>query len=158
MSALKIKIPFSPKAKSSIRLGLGRFYNPNARGMKKVHDYVKLKLRKEKLPLFSGPLLVIMHFRIPVAVSHPLQKRRALEAHMHTKVPDGDNLEKFLNDALTGVVWDNDSKIAWLLRSKTYSSEKAGETILFVRELPEGVPDYEQLIADITDNINFSEV
>lgn len=74
----------------------------------------------------------------------------------HTKKPDGDNLEKFLNDALNGIVWSDDSNIAWLLRSKSLCDAKEGETIIYVKELANEAPDYERIVSDILENIKIS--
>lgn len=63
------------------------------------------------------------------------------------KRPDGDNLDKFLFDALTGVVWRDDSQVAWLLRSKSYTREEEGATILFVKEMAPGAPNYDEILA-----------
>lgn len=71
----------------------------------------------------------------------------------HLKRPDGDNLEKYLNDALTGVLWDDDSRIVWMLRSKTLTSDKEGCTVLYVQELADGAPDYQQILYAIQEQI-----
>lgn len=76
----------------------------------------------------------------------------------HIKKPDGDNLEKFLNDALNGILWSDDSRIAWLLRSKSLTDAKVGKTVIFVRELDNTYPDYQLIINDIIENIPIEEV
>lgn len=101
----------------------------------------------------SGPMLVIVHYRIPVPLSLPNRLRVLQHKFPHTKRPDGDNLEKFLNDALTGVIWSDDAQIAWLVRSKSLTDEKHGETIIYVRQLEEEVPNYELILSDIKENI-----
>ena len=106
-----------------------------------------------KFSLMTGPLLVIVHFRLPAPLSLPGRKRRLLHLLPHIKKPDGDNLEKFLNDSLNGVVWDDDSRITWLLRSKTSTHAREGETVIFVRQLENTEPDYQSIIDDIRENI-----
>lgn len=105
----------------------------------------------------NGPLLVIAHYRIPAPLGLPQRKRLLQHNFPHTKKPDGDNLEKFLNDALNGVVWNDDARIAWLLRSKSITSEKVGETILVVKELSDGKPDYETILDTIKEHIRFDD-
>jgi Holliday junction resolvase RusA-like endonuclease len=73
------------------------------------------------------------------------------------KKPDGDNLEKFLNDSLNGVLWDDDSKITWLYRSKTITDSKQGETVIFVREMSNGPADYELILSDIVEHMKVGE-
>lgn len=75
----------------------------------------------------------------------------------HTKKPDGDNLEKFLNDALNGVVWQDDSHIAWLVRSKTITQEKEGETIVFAKEIDSNTLDYADIVEEIIAQIKIEE-
>lgn len=152
MSSCKVTIPYTPKAKSSVRLGKYSHYNPSARGMLKTREFVKSQL-KGKYPLLSGPLLVIVHYRMPAPLSLPGKKRREQHLLPHVKRPDGDNLEKFLNDSLNGVIWDDDARIAWLVRSKSISEAKEGETIVFAREIDNAPPDYESIMEDITNHI-----
>lgn len=79
--------------------------------------------------------------------------RKAQHLRPHIKKPDGDNLEKFLNDALNGVVWSDDSRIAYLVRTKTITDAKVGETIVFVRELKDEAPDYALILSDIQEHL-----
>lgn len=76
-----------------------------------------------------------------------------LSCRPHIKRPDGDNLEKFLNDALTGVVWEDDARIAWILRSKTTTNEKKGYTIFYAQEISDSQPDYEGILQAIREHI-----
>ena len=159
MSTYKLTIPHTPKAKASVRTGKwGGYYNPSCKGMNLTREHVKQALKDQpiKAPL-NGPLLVIAHYRIPAPHALPQRKRVAQNNFPHTKKPDGDNLEKFLNDALNGVVWNDDSRISWLLRSKSITSEKVGETILIVKELSDGKPDYETILDTIKEHIRFDD-
>lgn len=121
--------------------------------MQRTHDYVKRSLSGQKLPLLVGPLLVIVHYRLPSPKSVGPKRRNHLHLFPHIIRPDGDNLEKYLNDALTGLIWGDDSRICWLIRSKTYTKEKEGSTIIFVKEIAEDIPNYAEIIADIVEHI-----
>jgi Holliday junction resolvase RusA-like endonuclease len=115
--------------------------------MIQTREYAKVQLLQnypDHAPL-KGPLLVIYHFRIPAPMSIRQCKRDAQRFFPHTKRPDGDNLEKFINDSLTGLVWNDDSQIVWMLRSKTLSEGKVGETIMTVIQLPDSPPNYTDL-------------
>lgn len=158
MSTFKVTIPFTPKAKASVRLGRHGTYNPSSRGMLRTREFVRKQLEKTPLPhLFNGPVLAIMHYRIPAPTSLSAKKRRLQHLLPHIKKPDGDNLEKFLNDSLKGLVWSDDARIAWLLRSKSITDAKEGETIVFVRELANTQPDYDTILADITEHISLGD-
>jgi Holliday junction resolvase RusA-like endonuclease len=88
--------------------------------------------------------------------THTAKKKR-MHCCPHDKKPDADNLEKFLNDALKGLIWSDDAKISWLLRSKTHINALKGEIILYVREMGEGRIDYNFLLEDIQKHIKVEE-
>jgi hypothetical protein len=77
--------------------------------------------------------------------------------------PDGDNLEKWLNDCMTGHVFKDDSQITWMLRSKSYTNAPEGETLVYLYELENEKPiDYLGLYNKIcrslrTDGFPFEE-
>ena len=152
-NTVKITIPYTPKAKASVRSGKFGHYNPSCRGMLQTREYVQSCIPKQVLPLMKGPLLVICHFQIPCP-KHTMKRRREfLNTLPHTKRPDGDNLEKFLNDALNGVIWSDDSHISWLLRSKSITSHETGATTIFVKELNDEKPDYQVIVDTLIDHI-----
>lgn len=126
--------------------------------MKKTSEHVRKELCISDRPLMSGPLLVIVHFRFPAVASLSVPKKLAIDTCPYAKRPDGDNLEKFLNDALNSILWDDDASIAWMLRSKSFTMNKAGSTTIFVREISEGKPDYSALCKDIMENISVGEL
>ena len=158
MSTFKVTIPYTPKAKASVRLSKYGTYNPSNRGMLRTREFVRKQLEKNPLHhLFNGPVLAIVHYRIPAPTSLSAKKRGLQNLLPHTKKPDGDNLEKFLNDSLNGIVWTDDARIAWLLRSKSITNAKEGETIIFVRELANTQPNYDAILADITEHISLGD-
>ncbi len=138
-------------------MGKGKSYNPSAKGMLRTREYVRDCLSEYELPLMTGPLLVIAHYKFPAPNSQPERIRKRLHLHPHAKRPDGDNLEKFLNDALKGIIWDDDAKISWLLRTKSLTTDKEGSTTIFVRELEPTEPDYPLIITDILENIELKD-
>lgn len=119
--------------------------------MLKVREYVRSHV--PQTPLMKGPLLVICHFQIPVPQRVKWLKRKKDHLLPHIKKPDGDNLEKFLNDALNGIVWDDDSRITWLVRSKTLTQETEGCTTIVVTQLENDKPNYEMIINTIKEHI-----
>lgn len=128
--------------------------------MLKTREFVRNSLQNQLAknePLLTGALLVIVHFRIPAPLSQPGKKRALQNLLPHIKKPDGDNLEKFLNDSLNGLLWDDDARIAWLVRSKSVTSAKEGSTIIFVKEIPLSMPVYDELIADIIEHIKIED-
>lgn len=153
MSSCKVIIPITPKPKASVQMAKGRWYNPSSKGMCEVTRYLQKKFKDKPMPLLKGPILVIVHFVLPAPLSLPQRKREAQNYRPHTKKPDGDNLEKFLNDSLNGVVWDDDARITWILRSKTLTSDKQGYTIFYAQELNDEETDYHGLLETIREHI-----
>jgi Holliday junction resolvase RusA-like endonuclease len=71
----------------------------------------------------------------------------------HSYRPDGDNLEKFLNDSLNGVLWTDDANIAIMVRIKSYCKSKHGETVIYAKELPFGAINYDEITQIIKENM-----
>jgi Holliday junction resolvase RusA-like endonuclease len=154
MVDFSITIPWTPKAKASVRLGVRGAYNPSKVGMLRLRNYV-VKNMYLKRPL-TGPLFVLTHFVFPAPASKKPVHRKAYHQMPHAQKPDADNLEKFLNDALNGIVWNDDCQIVWLVRSKTKSQAKEGHTYLYVAELANAPPDYDRIMTMIAQNINLT--
>jgi len=157
MSSLKMTIPIKPQPKASVVLGKKNWYNPNQRLEGLFREFVVANLPHD-FRILEGPLLVIVHFRLPTPKR--LKKDPLYRAHgyPHTRRPDGDNLEKFMNDILKGIVFKDDCQIAWLLRSKTYTGEDEGSTTFFVKEIEDTAPpDYPQLLLAMEANINIEK-
>jgi hypothetical protein len=55
------------------------------------------------------------------------------------------------------LLWDDDARIAWLVRSKSTTSAKEGSTIIYAKEIPNSMPVYEELIADIIEHIKIED-
>jgi len=125
--------------------------------MIKTKQYVQSQLNLDPDQLLFGPLLVIVHFSIPFPVSQPNSRRKLHHLRPHDCKPDGDNLEKFLNDALNQTLWRDDACISWLLRSKSWTKEKKGKTSIFVCELSNSVPDYEEIMNHIREYIQIDK-
>ena len=83
----------------------------------------------------------------------PVAKRREVDSTPHAIRPDGDNLEKFVNDAMNGLLWDDDSQIVWMIRSKTYINAPIGEIEIYAAEIPKGKMDYDNIVNIIDENI-----
>lgn len=149
-------IPITPKAKQSWRLSNNSRYNPSAKGMQVVRGYIRKAMDEHGYSILEGPLLVVLHFRIPTPQGAKPIPRALKHLWPHTSRPDGDNLEKLINDALNGTLWKDDSQIAWVLRSKSYINAKDGEIILHVYEIKNGPPDYDEIQRALVESIRYS--
>lgn len=81
---------------------------------KQEKEAVRWQLRSNyKEELLTGPIQIYVLYFFPVPKSASKKMRKAMlcgEAH-HVVKPDKDNLEKFIFDCMTGVVYDDDCKI-----------------------------------------------
>lgn len=128
--------PQSLKRHRSFRVGNGiRQYDPS-KGSKQ--DFLAIAhANKPDAPL-DVPLEVHLEFQFSRPKSH---YRTGKNAHLlkesapkyHTKVPDNDNLLKFVCDALNKVFWRDDAVIARTIVTKVYS--ETPKTIMTVYAL-----------------------
>ncbi len=106
------------------RGGYARAYTP-----KKTRDYeaqVEAEARKvmgRRKPL-DGPLAVVVIAYMPIPASWGWTKKLAAARQiiMPTSRPDLTNIAKAAEDALNGVVWNDDSEIVSLSMAKEYSA------------------------------------
>jgi crossover junction endodeoxyribonuclease RusA len=84
-------------------------------------------------PLLDGPLRVSLEFQMPRPKGHYRTGKRSNELKdnapkYHTSKPDVLKMARLVEDALTGVIWKDDSLICVECLSKEYS-EEPGVTI-----------------------------
>ena len=65
----------------------------------------------------EGPLWLMLNFWMP-RTKGQTWKRKPMERMWHTVRPDADNLTKAVKDALTGILWEDDSQVCSLHVSK----------------------------------------
>lgn len=69
---------------------------------------------------FEGPVMIDVHFHMPIPSSLSKKKQNELRLKPHVKKPDLDNLVKTVCDALNGYVWKDDSQIYMIIARKSY--------------------------------------
>ncbi len=123
------------------------------RGLKHTKTLVKKQFGDG--PLYDGPLFMCVHYVIPAPLSLPEIKRKPLHGHAHMRKPEAQFFDDYLNSVLTDVVYTPESRIAFLLRTKTLTKEKVGKTIVFIRQLGEGNLNYQYpfILDDIENNL-----
>lgn len=101
---------------------IAQIYTPST-----TEDYEK-KIRSEWIKacgedVFTGPVVVRIHFRMPIPKSTTKAKRAEMLARKirPTVKPDIDNLAKSVLDALNGVAYKDDSQIVTTLVKKYYA-------------------------------------
>ena len=85
------------------RAGYGGHFYDTQKGQKLVSG-ISMKQQHANRPQFTGPLELIITFFFPLPkISKP--KQALLSGNWFTNRPDGDNLEKFILDAATNVLF-----------------------------------------------------
>ena len=79
-----------------------------------VKDAARQAIHDQSIPFAGGPVFVSIHFHMPRPKSLP----RRITAH--TKKPDLDKLVRAVKDALTGILWTDDSQVVTLTAHKSY--------------------------------------
>ena len=91
---------------------------------------IQIQNQHEGSPLFTGPLHIDATFFMPIPLS---SRNKNLSGTFHYFRPDIDNLEKFLLDVATGVLFHEDCLIASITCKKVYDEDPRTE--FTVREL-----------------------
>ncbi len=94
-------------------------YTPTKHPVNNFKATVRMAAQQYPIKMFTGPLRVDCVFVLP----RPQNKRwktKPMPRYYHTTKPDKDNLEKAVLDALSGILWVNDSQVS------------AGDVIKFV--------------------------
>lgn len=131
MTAIRISVPGTPQGKGRARFGNGRTYTP----AKTVAYEGLIALAGEQvmgaIDKFEGPvfLTVTATFDIPKSRAKKIGTAMAGGIAWHTAKPDQDNILKAVGDGLNGIVWKDDSQIAFAKCMKMYG-EKPGLDIL----------------------------
>jgi Holliday junction resolvase RusA-like endonuclease len=81
-------------------------------------------------PMWTGPIKIEIAFHLPLPHGMSIGKN---QGKWHIKRPDLDNLMKFILDAATGILWQDDSIVCWIEKRKLY--DKNAKTIFTVTEL-----------------------
>lgn len=143
MIALRIFVPGPPVPQPRQRHALRGKHVVNYTPAKHPVNEYKARVRgaaaeamaKHGVGMIQGPVYLWISFVMPRPASM-MWKTKPMPAEHHTKKPDLDNLLKSVKDAMTGVVWRDDSQVAMVEASKRIAGgdEKPGTSIC-VREL-----------------------
>ena len=117
-----IRIPEKPlplkRARAFLRGGKIFFYNSQHKEIDELQLYVKSILPKD-FKVYEKPLRVIFDFFLPIPKSTAKKARENML--FVSKKPDLSNLIKYIEDALNGILWKDDSLIVDIRSRKFYS-------------------------------------
>lgn len=146
-NVIKVAVPIAPKSIQSVRFsargGYVQAFQPaaNKRWKLAIKTAVSQQLPAGWKPFKDVPLYVSTTYVFPPLKSLRKAERLQIESggviFKQTKPDVNDNLNKGLYDALTGVLWDDDARVAYSSALKIFGKETG--IIIMVGELPEGV-------------------
>ena len=132
---IKINVPGVPVPQARPRFTRsGHVYEPTkCKDYKAVVSIAARAAMKGKEPI-TGPVVVYCRFIFPVPKGWTKAKKKEAMGGVSRplKRPDGDNLEKLVWDALTGIVWSDDAQIVQWAGAKWYGNP---ETVVKVIEI-----------------------
>jgi len=99
----------------------------NAERQKPWASMIGYTAQRAGAEMMAGPVKVEAHFFMPRLKSHygSGKKEGVIKANapnFHISKPDLDKLIRCIKDALTGIVWKDDSQVAEVSASKVYSN------------------------------------
>lgn len=84
-------------------------------------------------PVFTEITFLFARPKCHYISNNPEKALRHDAPYWHTSAPDRDKLERSTNDALTGVIWVDDSQVAGTLSQKIYTAGASGAVIKVYR-------------------------
>lgn len=97
---------------------------------KKIIYYEILKQLGGRYDPIDAAIGVTIRFKMPIPASWPKNKKAAAVNQLHTKKPDIDNLVKGLFDAVNGLLWVDDNRVAQMMVTKVYADDPGIELIV----------------------------
>jgi Holliday junction resolvase RusA-like endonuclease len=116
---IKIEIPGSPTPWAAPRVcKSGSAYSP--KGGIKVANRIIVKSQYREKPL-KGPIIIECYFYMPIPASLSKKRKSALLNKPHICKPDTTNLQKFAEDCLSEIVYEDDAQVFQIFSKKIYS-------------------------------------
>jgi Holliday junction resolvase RusA-like endonuclease len=131
MNSWALYIPGKPTAKPRPRLGGTHVYTP--KDDRDFVGHIRLKAWEAGVTLTDGPVGITIFIDVAMPKSWSKKKRREMDGEFATCKPDGDNVEKNVWDALTGISHKDDAQVARWTGLRMWGDRD--ETCIIVRHL-----------------------
>jgi len=100
-----------PQPRHTISRKTGVAFIPSGNPIHQFKADLKSQVREKYTgPVMEGPITLICWFLLP-RPKGMIWKKRPMPREKHIKKPDTDNLTKAVKDALTGILWRDDSQV-----------------------------------------------
>jgi Holliday junction resolvase RusA-like endonuclease len=119
----RFTVPGLPQGKGRARFGNGRAYTPAKTVAYEGLIALAGQQAMDDRLLIEAPvyLMVDAFFPIPKSWSKSRKQRASSSLVWHVGKPDGDNILKAVGDGLNGIVWKDDSQVAFAKITKQYA-------------------------------------
>ena len=125
-----------PRQRHAVRNGISMSYIPKEHPIHAFKTLVRIRAKEAyKGPPLKGPLIACFVFLLP-RPARLVWKTRAMPRTWAAGRPDADNFCKAVLDAMTGLVFEDDSQVVELRAQKFYASgDEAPGVHVFVKEV-----------------------
>lgn len=124
-------VPGEPMALARARFGKKKVWD--SQKQQKFAFGIHLNSQHQGKPLYTGPLQLDVIFYMPMPKK--VSKKNPIIGKPHIYTPDLSNLIKFVEDAATGILFDDDCIIAIINAHKLYDNNTRTEfTVIELRE------------------------
>lgn len=114
-----------------------KYYDKQMAEKASVGNIVKSQM-KNKQPI-SKPLKLTIEFHMPIPISYKKTIRWRMLKTPHSRIPDLDNMVKFICDALNKVLWADDALIYEIHSRKLYTEKTMAKTVFRVEPYKKGM-------------------
>jgi len=123
VTLLSFTVPGLPQGKGRARFGNGRAYTPAKTVAYEGLIALAGQQAMEDRPLVERPIYLIVDAFFPIPKRWPKSRKQKAATSLvwHVATPDGDNILKAVGDGLNGIVWKDDSQIAFAKITKQYA-------------------------------------
>ena len=130
----------------------GHSYSPKI--VEKSRCRILVRQQYKSKPL-EGAIFLEIYFHMPIRASLSKKKATALIGTPHMFKPDCTNLQKFIEDCLTGIVFKDDQQVWKILSYKKYSENP--KTVIHIHGGTDGIHSDNSNSDDLSGTILLSE-
>lgn len=122
MTLISFTVPGLPQGKGRARFGNGRAYTPAKTVAYEGLIALAGQQAMEDRRLVESPVYLMVDAYFPIPKSWPAARKRKAASSLvwHVAKPDGDNILKAVGDGLNGIIWKDDSQVAFAKITKQY--------------------------------------
>lgn len=119
---IRFTVPGLPQGKGRARFGNGRTYTPAKTIAYEGLIALAAQQAMDGAELLTGPVYLTVTAFFPIPASWSKKRRAEANARLtwHTSKPDADNIAKAAGDALNGIIFRDDSQVAFAKVMKHY--------------------------------------